>query len=824
MRRTRYFLYLVSAFVIVGFFGCATPLWRVPSANLALGQLTKGNYEKAWEMISAELRSPTVSSREDLCEIHVAALQILDNIVLHNFAPANADEVAQISYNHGCDYCQSLRKKRIAVENNYGLYIYNTRRPGLAIPYFKRAIKLSEEISFEMIINEGNLASCYADMGKFELRDYHRLRAIQIGRKYFKTRRKYKYRSSKYLEWMNYRRILQSRLDELSWQKSANNLSEMRHVWKEIEIITKKWISKSTQYIDYCHAAQHFAAAGDTSFARELLNTARVMTKKYPYKNRKVARLDLQATEGKILGAEDKWKKAAALFEDWIMRFQKVSGKNLSANSFRLVGLAHESAQNYDRAIDYLLRANAEFEKMRATFKVRSRGRVLSGLAVESYWGLIRSYAARYLKQRREEDFHGAVKAARMLRARQFGELLGISHQIDGDLGMARLKLSPDELLVNMILTDHVIGAFAISSEWHDLFIIPYDRSSFRTLVSRAKSHLLAPGSQEAFRDDLQAISNIVLKPLRGRVDKFYRLIIISDGRLNGIPFILLSNSSDQYRPLILDHEIVLTPSISYLIAERSAERHIASEKLLALADPTYGSRAIPEAYRDATRSLYERAIGGLNLFTPLPETRTEVSNIAHLFRSPDVTVLLGGEATESNVKSLQLDGYRYLHFATHGILGNQIPGVDEPALVLAAESRESDQDGFLTLSEVEELKLNSDLAVLSACDTGRGKYFTGEGIMGLSRGFLLAGSRSVIVSLWPVSSEATVELMTLFYQHLRSGKSKAESLRLAQLAMMHGTETRTSSDRGIKVVSKTGAEAYTAHPFYWAPFVLIGE
>ena len=95
---------------------------------------------------------------------------------------------------------------------------------------------------------------------------------------------------------------------------------------------------------------------------------------------------------------------------------------------------------------------------------------------------------------------------------------------------------------------------------------------------------------------------------------------------------------------------------------------------------------------------------------------------------------------------------------------------------------------------------------------------------MGLSRAFILAGSRSVLVSLWPVSSEATVEFMGIFYDHLRSGKSKAKSLRLAKLAMMSSYQPQNDAQRGIRVFHKSGDVANISHPFYWAPFVLIGE
>jgi CHAT domain-containing protein len=175
-------------------------------------------------------------------------------------------------------------------------------------------------------------------------------------------------------------------------------------------------------------------------------------------------------------------------------------------------------------------------------------------------------------------------------------------------------------------------------------------------------------------------------------------------------------------------------------------------------------------------------------------------------------------------VKRQGLTGYRYLHFATHGILGNQIPGVFEPALVLAAEPEGSGQDGFLTLGEVQQLKLGSELTVLSACDTGSGKYFTGEGVMGLSRGFLLAGSRSVIMSLWPVASDATVQLMGHFYRNLHSGKSKSESLRKAQLSLMGNWTGGETAVRGRQQWQVMLERNRAVHPFYWAAFVLIGE
>jgi len=163
------------------------------------------------------------------------------------------------------------------------------------------------------------------------------------------------------------------------------------------------------------------------------------------------------------------------------------------------------------------------------------------------------------------------------------------------------------------------------------------------------------------------------------------------------------------------------------------------------------------------------------------------------------VRTLLGAKATESAVKAADLSGYRYLHFATHGIIGGDIPGLDEPTLVLGEETAE---DGLLKASEVAKLSLNADMTVLSACKTGSGRLVVGEGVMGIGRAFLIAGSRSVVVSLWSVADRETAALMVGLYRHHLAGASADEALRLAALDLRKATP----------------------HPFFWAAFIVIGE
>lgn len=186
---------------------------------------------------------------------------------------------------------------------------------------------------------------------------------------------------------------------------------------------------------------------------------------------------------------------------------------------------------------------------------------------------------------------------------------------------------------------------------------------------------------------------------------------------------------------------------------------------------------------------------------------------------SPDIK--MGLQANEQVIKQTDLTIFQNLIFATHGILGTEVPYFQQPALVLSQMDK-GEEDGFLTMEEILGMRLNADLVTLSACQTGLGKQIKGEGVVGLSRAFMYAGTKSVLVSLWSVSSNSTEVLMKAFYGYLKEGKSKAEALRLAKHDVRQGI-FELSVGRGIAVTEKK-IKVNGSHPFFWAPFVLIGE
>src|SRR5205085_9695782 len=189
-----------------------------------------------------------------------------------------------------------------------------------------------------------------------------------------------------------------------------------------------------------------------------------------------------------------------------------------------------------------------------------------------------------------------------------------------------------------------------------------------------------------------------------------------------------------------------------------------------------------------------------------LAGTRTEAQQIAKLANAAGrkADVWLDLDANESNVEGRDLRQYRVLHFATHGPLNTERPQFT--GVVLSLVGNREGADGFLRTDEVFNLRLSSPLVMLSACETGLGKEKRGEGVMGLTRAFMYAGAPTVGVSLWSVADRSTADLMADFYRNVlgKQAATPSAAMRDAQLAMIAGKK-------------------YSA-PFYWAPFVLVGD
>jgi CHAT domain-containing protein len=216
---------------------------------------------------------------------------------------------------------------------------------------------------------------------------------------------------------------------------------------------------------------------------------------------------------------------------------------------------------------------------------------------------------------------------------------------------------------------------------------------------------------------------------------------------------------------------------------------------------------AAPQPAPMASRSALSRALDGFPTtggLTRLPFSRQEVNAVAAHVPASRLLKAVDFRASRETALSAALADYRIVHFATHGLLNSARP--ERSALVLSlVDEQGRDQDGLLRLSEIYNLRLPADVVVLSACQTALGKQVRGEGLVGLTRGFMHAGAARVVASLWPVDDLATAELMTRFYRGmLEEGRPAAAALREAQLDMSRSPRWRA--------------------PYYWAGFVLQGE
>lgn len=319
-------------------------------------------------------------------------------------------------------------------------------------------------------------------------------------------------------------------------------------------------------------------------------------------------------------------------------------------------------------------------------------------------------------------------------------------------------------------------------------------------------------------------LSKMVLAPVAAEI-RGKRLLIVSDGALQYIPFAALPTPetiSGTPVPLIARHEIVSLPSASILavLRRQQNDRRVPAKTVAVLADPVFSSRdgrlsagprpqsspSIPAAAATSpadeplTRSVRDV---GLEL-ARLPFTRREAEAILSLVPSGQGMEALDFNATRAAATSRELSQFRIVHFATHGLLDSQEPELS--GLVFSLVDKQGQpQSGFLALEDIYNLDLPADLVVLSACETGLGKEIKGEGLIGLTRGFMYAGASRVVASLWSVNDVATAELMRRFYQGmLRQGLPPASALRSAQRELRERTRWKS--------------------PYYWAAFQLQGD
>jgi CHAT domain-containing protein len=316
-----------------------------------------------------------------------------------------------------------------------------------------------------------------------------------------------------------------------------------------------------------------------------------------------------------------------------------------------------------------------------------------------------------------------------------------------------------------------------------------------------------------------------LFQPVEHMLEGARHVFVVPDGPLQSLPLGVLVTKESQgnftdfsgYRHtawLARKYALTTLPSVSSLRALRTfAKRARASQPFLGIGDPqlegeTGSGRGVKLASLFTSRGIAD--VGLVRQLSSLPGSAGELQSLARTLGVGDEALILGSEATETRIKEVALQNYKVLAFATHGLVAGALEGLSEPALVLTppAEGSERD-DGLLTASEVAQLKLDADWVILSACNTAAADGTPGaEGLSGLAKAFFYAGSRALLVSHWPVASNAAVAITTRMLAEARNpGVGRSEAHRRAMLSLLEDK-----------------ARPYFAHPLFWAPFVVVGE
>lgn len=415
--------------------------------------------------------------------------------------------------------------------------------------------------------------------------------------------------------------------------------------------------------------------------------------------------------------------------------------------------------------------------------------------------------------------------------AESFPQFANLSSLKPVPLVETQALLADDEALLTYLVWDKLSFLFVVRRNSVDVRQIQLGAKALKDAVTRLR-RALDPENIERLADlppfDTALAFKLYQKlfaPAEPLLQGTRHVFVVPDGALQSLPLGVLvtkhdsrgiTGFSDYRRTPWLARKYAMTtlPSVSSLKAlRRFARRSSATRPFLGIGDPklqgeTGSGRSVRLASLLTARGIAD--VNQVRQLSSLPDSAGELRSLAQTLGAGDDALILGTEATETRIKRTALQGYKVLAFATHGLVAGELRGLSEPALVLTPPARGTGRDdGLLTASEVASLTLDADWVILSACNTAAADGAPGaEGLSGLAKAFFYAGSRSLLVSHWPVVSDAAVRITTrTMVEAKKTGVGQAEAHRRAMMALIDDTE-----------------RPHYAHPLFWAPFVVVGE
>jgi len=367
------------------------------------------------------------------------------------------------------------------------------------------------------------------------------------------------------------------------------------------------------------------------------------------------------------------------------------------------------------------------------------------------------------------------------------------------------LVVDSHSILVEYLISEFGCYVFAVTEQktWVEPIEIEYD--SLCNLVAYYVSMISKRPSVADLDVDIETsgrrLYHLLLESILSNCPQRKRLVIVPEWPLQTLPMGTLVTQSGEF--LVESYDLLYLPSARVLqMIKKRCRKNSVSKKVIAFGDPTPSGVDKHSIQQDELVTRSFNCLVTASKLGRLKFSAQEVDSISNIFGKANVTAYIGSEASEKTLKSIDLLSAKTLHFATHGTVNNYYP---ELSALLLSTVDDSENDGLLQPAEIMRLRLNAKLAFLSACETGVGKSYPGEGVLSLARPFLIAGCDAVVITSWKIDDRCTVDLVADFYRSYKLSGSLSDALSEAQRNLI-------KSERHLY-----------HHPYFWAPFVLVG-
>lgn len=776
----------------------------LPSLQRMIDERDTGNPHEALRIATEVIEKdrPTIAG----AGIYAFAINQIASIAFLEGFNQETDMKVEELYRRGISEARSGSESRIAIIHAYARYYSNTSRPGIGSDHLLEAIEydLASSDQYEVAGAFGSLSIHYLNLGDLELGDYYRDRANERYARYFKASYSSGLRENN--RWLEFTKSLRKSMSIAARRSDFRKLNDVWNIWKDIGKDNRFY----KPFIPYYLSAQYFAQAGFSEVARNLISQAKLIFKKdlpnLTPEDIARSQSDIRCIELEIEIFSEQMNLQKLLDECFALREQ--TKLPFSVGHFIDAGLTFELLGEYSKSAEMFRRATKLASQVRSSFGVWQRASAFNQAGTqEAYHGLYRVLARR--AQHKPDDrnsFFLAVAAGESFKSRQLSELAGTDTVLTPqDYASLQRILPPRTVIISLTAMKNSVVVAALSSTKRRIRVVSINRVELELRYTEMLQRVQDPRSNRvSLHRALRENTSQLLQSFADMIDSSSKLVFVMDGPMAVLPGSLFYSRKHDRHPIGTQRIVVRAPAMRHLALGTQIRQ--SNGGLWVLGDPEYPNsvRLVSELTRTqrqtSNRSRLRSINGGEVIIQRLPETRTEVNAISELFSERPIFRALGSDATESAIKQGDFRSVSFLHLATHGVVGNDIPGLTEPALILAEERGE---DSFLRASEVEKLDLSGvSVTVLSACNTGSGRRFNGEGIMGLGRAFLVAGSEAVVMSMWPVESSATTAFMFKFYRKLKTTQDIEQAL----------YETMTS------------LYSQGRPPSEWAPFVLIKQ